>query len=61
MNRLDGEIGRSFKDRNMGDDGVVGLEVDSNIKSGRSGSHDLCKKKNICKTFVSEKINHILV
>ena len=44
MNRPDGKISGSFKDGNMGDDCVVGLKISSNIKSGRSSGHDLCKK-----------------
>ena len=33
-NRPDGEIDRTFKDRNTGNDCVVGLEICSNIESG---------------------------
>ena len=42
-NRPDGEIGGSFEDRDMGNNGVVGLEIGSNIKSSGLSSH-LCKK-----------------
>ena len=56
MNGPDGENGGTFENGNMGNDGVVKLEICSNIESGWSSGHCLCKK-NICKTFVSKKIN----